>query len=309
MSDKVAITGATGFIGSRLVERLAERGTPVTVLTRRPDAARAAFPPARLLGVEIAAYDPYDPATIRPALDGAAAVVHLAGEPIATRWTPEVRTAIRESREAGTRALIAACEASEARPATLISASACRYYGISETQRFAEDSPPGRPGDHLTDTTHRWEAEAERAGSLGLRVVILRFGIVLAVTEKGRAMLSRLAPFLGGRIGSGRQWVSWIHREDAVEVLLRALDTPAMAGPYNATAPYPTRMREVTDAFARVSRSLVRVPVPATVIRQVLGDGATVVLDGQRVHPDRLMADGFAFRFPQIGPAVYDILS
>lgn len=304
--SKVAITGATGFLGRRLVEKLADRGTPVTALSRNP-AAR--FPPARFPQVTVVGYDPFDPATIAPALTDASAVVHLAGEPIAARWTPEVRAAIRKSRETGTRALVTAIAGMSGQPAALISASACRYYGVSDSTRFAEDRPPGPSGDFLTDTTHLWEAEAQRAADHDLRVVILRFGIAFAITEGGRARLERLRPFLGGRIGSGRQWVSWIHREDAVDILLRALDTPGMQGAYNATSPNPVRMSQVTDAFARVSRSLVRLPVPAMVIRQVLGDGATVVLDGQRVYPDRLLAEGFRFRFPQIGPAVYDIFS
>ncbi|MDR5898529.1 TIGR01777 family oxidoreductase [Halomonas vilamensis] len=306
--DKVAITGATGLIGSRLVEKLAARDTPVTVLSRRPKAAATRFPPERFPLVTVKGYVPFEPTTISSALIDASAVVHLAGEPIAARWTPEVRTAIRQSREAGTRALVTAIACMTHRPATLISASACRYYGVS-SKRFAENSPPGPGGDLLTDTTHRWEAEAQRAAEYGLRVVILRFGIVLAVTENGRAVLKRIRPFLGGRVGSGRQWVSWIHREDAVNILLRALDYPEMQGAYNATSPFPVPMSQVTDAFAHVSRSFIRVPVPGRVIQQILGDGATVILDGQRVYPNRLQAEGFRFRYPQIGSAVNDILS
>lgn len=308
-NTRVAVTGATGFLGSRLVARLAARGTPVTVLSRRPDSARAQFPETRFPGVAVAGYAPFDPDSIAPGLAGAEAVVHLAGAPINARWTPEARAAIRDSRDRGTGALVDAIATLSDRPATLISASACRYYGVSETRRFDEASPPAPPGDFLADTTHLWEAQARRAGDLGLRVVILRLGIVLAVTERGREMLTRLRRFLGGRIGSGRQWVSWIHREDAVEILLRALDTPGMRGAYNATAPGPARMLQVTDAVARVKGGVLRVPVPETVVRQVLGDGATVVLEGQRVHPDRLLAEGFRFRFPEIGAAVHDILS
>ncbi|TVP52292.1 MAG: TIGR01777 family protein [Halomonas sp.] len=306
---KVVITGATGLIGSRLVEKLAEYGTAVTVLSRHPLAATRQFPPTRFPLVTVAGYVPFDPATIAPALSGASAVVHLAGEPIAARWSTEVRNAIRNSRELGTRALVTAIAGMSERPATLISASACRYYGVSDSSRFTEASPPGPAGDFLTDTTHRWEAEALRAADHDIRVVTLRFGIVLAMTERGRATLKRLRAFLGGRVGSGRQWVSWIHREDAVAILLRALNTPKMRGAYNATSPYPVRMSQVTDAFAHSSHSILRVPFPTRVIRQLLGDGATVILDGQRVYPERLLAEGFSFRFPQIGPAVYDILS
>ncbi|PCF95267.1 TIGR01777 family protein [Vreelandella nigrificans] len=307
--SKVVITGATGLIGRRLVEKLAERGTAVTVLSRHPRTAYALFPPAQFPDVTVVSYAPYEPDTIAPALFGASAVVHLAGEPIAARWTPTVRSAIRKSRDMGTHALVTAISGMSDRPAALISASACRYYGVSTSTRFGEGSPPGPPGDFLTDTTHLWEAQAQRATEHNVRVVILRFGITLAVTENGRAMLKRLNPFLGGRIGSGQQWVSWIHREDTIAILLRALDTPEMQGAYNATSPNPVRMSQVTDAFAHASRSFLHVPVPTRVIRQILGDGATVILDGQQVHPDRLLAEGFNFRFSQIEPAVYDILS
>ncbi len=236
-------------------------------------------------------------------------MVHLAGAPIATRWTPEARREIRESRELGTRALVAAIATLAERPRALISASACRYYGVSESKRFSESSPPGLAGDHLTDTCAAWEREAGAAAALGLRVVALRFGVALALTAEGRALLRQLRRFIGGRIGSGRQWVSWIHRDDAVAIIRRALETPAMSGAYNAVAPYPAPMSRVTEAFGRAVGGLFRVPVPGAVIRQVLGDGATVVLDGQRVHPDRLSAEGFVWRFPEIDRAVHDILA
>lgn len=307
---RIAITGGTGFLGSRLAEQLAAAGAEVVVLTRRPDAARAQFPAASFPALEVAGYDPLVPASMVPALGGAGAVVHLAGAPIAARWTPEVRRAIRESRDAGTRALVEALGMlpSSRRPGVLISASACRYYGVSDSARFSEDSPACPPGDFLADTCKLWEAAALGATGLGLRVVILRLGFVLAVTDQGRAVLGRVRRFLGGRIGSGRQWVSWIHREDAVAVIRAALDRPEMAGAFNAVAPWPVRMAQVTDAFAQELGGMLRVPLPEVLLREVMGDGATVILDGQRVHPDRLQAQGFVWRFPRIGPAVHDIL-
>jgi uncharacterized protein (TIGR01777 family) len=308
---RIAITGATGFIGQRLVAALAAAPEPpgVTVLTRDAEAARRLFPPPRFPGLSVHAYDPLDRASIASALAGAEAVIHLAGAPIATRWTPAARAAIRSSRIEGTRALVEAIVSMRERPGLLISPSACRYYGTSETARLDETSPPGPAGDFLGDICRGWEAEAAAAADHGLRVVILRTGIVLGLTAEGRRMIERMRRFLGGRIGSGRQWVSWIHRDDVVRILLRALADPAMAGVYNATAPTPARMLQVTDAFARVMGSYIRVPIPGAVLGEVLGDAATVILEGQRVHPDRLLAEGFAFRFPTIGPAVHDILT
>ena len=191
----------------------------------------------------------------------------------------------------------------------LISPSACRIYGTSETRRFDETSPPGPAGDFLGDICRDWEAEAQAASEFGMRVVILRAGIVLGLTRDGARTLDRMRPFLGGRIGTGRQWVSWIHREDFVQIILTALDRPAMNGVYNATAPTPARMAQVTDAFASEARSFIRVPVPGRVLKEMLGDAATVILDGQRVHPDRLLAEGFSFRFPTIGSAVHEVMA
>ena len=309
LPQRIAITGATGFIGSRLVERLEAAGSEVVALSRDPVAAARRFPASRFGRVTVAGYDAMEAGSLVAPLAGAEAVVHLAGAPIATRWTPQVRAAIRTSREQGTRALVTAIGAQPAPPRVLLSASAVRYYGISDSVRFSEASPPGPAGDYLTDVTHVWEAEAQAAAGHGVRVVVLRFGLALAVTDSGRGTLSRLKRFLGGRIGSGRQWVSWIHREDAVEIMLRALSDAGMQGAYNAVAPHPVRMSQVTDAFGRVGGSLIRVPVPEFVLREYLGDGATVVLDGQRVHPDRLEAEGFDWRFPRIGAAVHDIMS
>ena len=308
-SQHIAITGATGFIGRHLVDRLAQAPDPpeISVLTRRPDAARSLF--ARYgSGLTVRGYNPVEADEIAPLIEGCTGVVHLAGSPIATRWTSEARAAIRNSREAGTHALVSAIGSTGTRPSVLISPSACRIYGTSETTRFDETSPPGPAGDFLGDICRDWEAEAMAATAHGLRVVILRAGIVLGLTEEGRRTLDRLRPFLGGRIGTGRQWVSWIHRDDFVSIVLAALERPAMQGIYNATGPTPARMAQVTDAFARNARSFIRVPVPGRILKEFLGDAATVILEGQRVHPDRLLAEAFSFRFRAIGPAVHDIL-
>lgn len=306
----IAITGATGFIGQHLAASLAQADDPpsIRVLSRHPDVARKIFT-AIAPDSAIHGYDPMDTEQIAAAIDGCTGVVHLAGAPIASRWTPENRAAIRDSRVAGTRALVAAIASLGTPPEVLISPSACRIYGTSETARFDETSPPAPRGDFLGDICQDWEAAANAATDSGVRVVILRAGIVLGLTEDGRRMIDRMRPFLGGRIGTGRQWTSWIHRDDFVRIIMAALARPSMDGVYNATAPQPARMMQVTDAFARNAGSLIRVPVPGRVLREVLGDAATTILDGQRVHPDRLVAEGFSFRFTAIGPAVQDVLA
>ena len=309
-SQHIVITGATGFIGRNLVARLAQAADPpkITVMTRRPDAARALFA-GYDASLTVRGYDPFDAEDIAASIEGGTGVVHLAGSPIATRWTPEAREAIRNSRVAGTRTLVTAIGSLHDPPSVLISPSACRIYGTSDTRRFDEASAPGPAGDFLGDICRDWEAEAMAATALGPRVVILRAGIVLGLTDEGRRTLDRMRPFLGGRIGSGRQWVSWIHLDDFVSIVLAALDRPAMQGVYNATAPTPARMAQVTDAFARNARSFLRVPVPGRILKEILGDAATVILDGQRVHPNRLLADAFSFRFRTIGSAAHDVLN
>lgn len=309
LPDRIAITGATGFIGSALVAALSAAGVEMAVLSRRPARAAELFPAGRFPRLRIVPCEPCLPGDWARALEGCGGVVHLAGSPIAGRWTPEFRRAILESREAGTRALVQAIAGLRAKPAVLVSASACRYYGTSDRARFDEDSPPGPATDYLAQVCTVWEREALRAEALGLRTVILRLGIALGLTQRFRELLPGLRPFMGGRIGSGRQWVSWIHREDAVAIILRALSDAAMTGAYNATAPNPVQMDRVTDAFGRASGGLIRVPVPSLVIQQFLGDGASVILEGQCVLPRRLLAAGFEFRFPQIGPAVRDVMA
>lgn len=304
----VAITGATGFLGSRLAELLTAQGSRVIALSRDPGAARRLFAPARFPGLQVAPFDPAGPGPWADVLEGVDAVVHLAGAPIAGRWTPAFRRAILDSRERGTRSIVQAIASLSRPPACLISASAARFYGTSDRFRFDESSPPGPASDYLAQVCRVWEREAGAAEALGLRTVILRFGIAIGLAPGFREALPILRPFMGGRIGSGRQWVSWIHREDAAAVILRALADPAMRGAYNTTAPNPVRMAEVTRAFGQAAGGVLPMPVPQFVIERFLGDGATIILDSQCVVPTRLLQQGFDFRYPQIGPAVADVL-
>jgi uncharacterized protein len=242
------------------------------------------------------------------ALDGVDGVVHLAGAPIAGRWTPDFKHAIRQSREVGTRCLIEALRQVKNRPPVLVSSSACRYYGISDTASFDETSPPGDVDDFLSNTCVIWEGEAEKATALGIRTVILRHGFALAMTPRFRQTLLTFRRFAGGRVGSGRQWISWIHLDDTARLILHALTDQAMSGPYNATAPRPVRMADFGRHLGAVVGGRLSLPVPGFVIEQIFGDGATVILDGQRVLSRRLAETGFQFRHTDLRAALASIL-
>ena len=304
MPMKVAVTGASGLIGSRLVEVLQAEGHQIVGFTRSFRRTKRYFPQSNFPALELLQYDPYQLGDWAQALNGCDGVVHLAGSPIHGRWTPEFKAEIKRSRELGTRTLVQAIAQASPRPRVLVSSSAVRYYGSSETDTFDENSPPCPREDFLAGVTKAWEAEARAAEDLGLRVVILRHGIVLDMTSRFESVLDRLGKFVGGRVGSGRQWFSWIHREDTVRIILRALTDETMTGAYNATAPQPVRMDEFMGALGEQLGGRFKLPVPGMVLKGVLGDGATVVLDGQRVLPTRLQEEGFDFSHRDVRQAI-----
>jgi len=305
---RIAVTGATGFIGSRLVEMLSAEGHTVVVFSRNGGRARSVFPLSRFPAVETVTWDPFRLGDWVATLDGVDGVVHLAGAPIAGRWTPEFKRAIRESREVGTRHLVEALAKVKHRPAVLVSSSACRYYGISDTATFDEGSPPGDGDDFLSNTCIIWEGEADKAAELGIRTVVLRHGFALAMTPRFRKTLMTFRRFAGGRVGSGRQWISWIHLDDTARLIMQALTDEAMHGPYNATAPRPVRMADFSRNLGAVVGGRLSLPVPGFLIEQIFGDGATVILDGQRVLSNRLGETGFEFRHTDLRAALASII-
>jgi len=298
---KVAITGATGFVGSRLVERLQADGHQVLVLTRSQAAAQK-FP-----HLEIVTYTPTQSGPWQQALAGCDAVVNLAGEPIAEgRWTPQRRQEILQSRQLGTQKIVEAIAQAEPKPSVLVNASAIGYYGTSETATFDEASPPG--DDFLAQVCQAWEAEAQKVTATGTRLVILRLGVVL---DMGGAIAKMITPFklyAGGTIGSGRQWFSWIHRDDVVSLILQALTQPDVVGILNATAPHPVRMAEFCQTMGQVMNRPAWLPVPGFALEALLGDGAMVVLEGQKVLPVRPLAYNFQYRYPEVKQALAAIL-
>jgi uncharacterized protein (TIGR01777 family) len=298
---RVVVTGGSGFIGQALVPALLAEGHAVTVLSRDPAMA------ARLLpGATAAGYTPLKPGPWASVFDGADAAVHLAGAPINGRWSGEGKRAMRDSRWTGTKLVVEAMLAATSRPATLVSMSAARAYGPSDSATFDETSPRPAAPDVLSMITQGWEAAALKAEDAGVRTVIPRAGVVLDLGPGIRRALPVLRPFAGGRVGSGRQWFSWIHRDDMVAIILEALrgGEDAMRGVYNAVAPEPARMDAFSTLLGDVLGSRARGPVPSFVIERFLGDGATVVLDGQRVVPARLAARGFQWRYAALEDAL-----
>jgi uncharacterized protein (TIGR01777 family) len=295
---RVTITGASGFIGGSLLKKLLEEGHSLAVLTRGPA-------PAASTGVR---YFQWTPGTPPPpeSLAGADAVVHLAGEPVAQRWTAAARQRILSSRVEGTGALVEALAELPRRPEVLISASAVGYYGDRGDEILNESSTPG--ADFLAGVCRAWEAEATRAASLGMRVVTPRIGVVLAA--HGGALARMLLPFrlgAGGRLGSGRQWMSWIHLDDLTALIAFSL-AHAVSGPINATAPNPVINAEFTRTLASVLRRPAIFPVPGFALRALFGEMAQVLLGGQRALPAAAQSAGFAFRHPELGEALTTLL-
>ncbi|MBD2113048.1 MULTISPECIES: thylakoid membrane protein ThyD [Cyanophyceae] len=305
---KIVITGATGFVGSRLVERLQADGHMVVVLTRSIDHGRRVFPQAAFPKVEVVAYSPLESGNWQTGiLSGCDGVVNLAGAPISERWSDEHKQAILDSRKVGTEKLVEALAKADPKPSVWVNASAIGYYGTSESTTFDETSTPIE-NDFLSQVCQAWEGAAHSVKDYGTRLVILRFGIVLGMGGAVAKMLTPFRMFAGGPIGSGRQWFSWIHRDDLVNLIVKALNDPQMEGIYNATAPNPVRMAEFCKTLGKVLNRPSWLPVPDFVLEAILGDGAQVVLEGQQVLPKRTEASGFTYHYAQVKDALDEIV-
>ncbi|KHG43135.1 MULTISPECIES: TIGR01777 family oxidoreductase [Nostocales] len=305
---KIAISGATGFVGSRLVERLHTEGHRILVLTRNPTFAQKVFPSPAFPNLEIIAYTPSVSGTWQDAIAGCDGVVNLAGEPIAEgRWTPERKQEILNTRKLGTQKIVEAIAKANPRPIVLVNTSAIGYYGTSETASFNEDSASGN--DFLAQVCQEWEQEATKVKDTNVRLVILRFGIVLGNGGALGKMITPFKLFAGGPIGSGQQWFSWIHLDDIVGLIIQALTKPTMEGVYNATAPQPVRMNDLSTTMGNVMNRPSWLPVPGFAIEAILGDGAKVVLEGQKVLPKRTLESGFEYQYPNLQSALTQILT
>lgn len=305
---KIAITGATGFVGSRLVERLQADGHTVVVLTRSIDHGRRVFPKDAFPKVDVVGYSPLESGEWQMGLlSGCDGVVNLAGAPISERWSDEHKQDILDSRKVGTEKLVEALAKADPKPRVWVNASAIGYYGTSESATFDETSTPIED-DFLSQVCQAWEGAAQAVKDYGTRLVVLRFGIVLGMGGAVAKMLTPFRMFAGGPIGSGRQWFSWIHRDDLVSLIVKALNDPQMEGVYNATAPNPVRMAEFCKTLGKVLNRPSWLPVPDFVLETILGDGAQVVLEGQQVLPKRTEATGFTYHYAQVKDALDEIV-
>ena len=304
---KIAITGATGFVGSRLVARLVAESHEVKVLTRNVEKARKVFAASEFKPLEFVAYKPLESGEWQAEISGCDGVINLAGEPISERWSNDRKTKILNSRKLGTQKVVEAIAKADPKPPVLVSSSAIGYYGTSETTEFFETSEPAEH-DFLSEVCQAWEAEANKAKDLGTRVVIIRTGIVLGDGGAIGKMITPFKLYAGGPIGSGRQWFSWIHIDDLVSLYIKALLDPAMHGAYNGTAPEPLRMKELADTLGEVMDRPSWLPVPDFAIEALLGDGAVVVLKGQKVLPERTQAAGFTYDYAEAKDALADVV-
>lgn len=278
----IAITGASGLVGRHASDLLRGEGHEVRSISTR------------------SAIKPED-------FEGCDAVVHLAGEPVAQRWTAEAKERIRSSRVDGTRRVVEALAKLQERPEVLVSASAIGYYGSRGDETLTESSLPGQ--DFLGEVATAWEREANAAEQFGIRVVILRFGVILA--GDGGALKKMLPPFklgVGGRIGNGTQWMSWIHIEDVTRLIAFAIANESAHGSMNAVAPYPVRNVDFTRELAGAVHRPAILPVPIVALRMLFGPMAEILYASQRVIPEAALRAGFEFKFAELGAALNDLL-
>ena len=296
----IAITGASGFIGRRLMKALASGDHKLRVLSRH---AGTNLPP----GVQLYVWDAMKGQPPEESLDGVDAVVHLAGEPIAQRWSDDVKQKIRESRATGTRNLVQALSTASRRPAALVCGSAIGYYGSRGDEVLTESSAPG--SGFIAEVCVGWEKEADLAESLGIRVVKLRTGLVLG--SNGGALAKMVPPFkagMGGKMGHGDQWMSWVHIDDLVGIVQHVIENP-VRGPVNGTSPNPVTNADFTKALGHsLSRPAV-FPMPAFTLKFMFGEMSEVMLASQRVLPKAAEAAGYTFRYPVLEAALANILA
>lgn len=295
---RILITGGSGFVGRRLCERLAEAGHSLLVVSRDPYKAQRVLPAGIDIRQSVLEFVDREPQ----------AIVNLAGEPIADkRWSDEQKRRLIDSRVDITRDLVMLCQHIDTPPAVMVSGSAMGYYGDQGDREVTEDTSPHDEFAHRL--CERWENTAREAEEYGVRVALVRIGLVL---ERGGGTLAKmLPPFklgLGGRFGSGRQYMPWVHREDLVRIIEFLLERDDLRGPFNSSAPHPVTNAEFARLLARRLKRPALLPVPAVVLKAGLGEMSRLLLTGAAMRPARLQAAGFEFRYPTLDTALADIL-
>ncbi|HEY3444066.1 MAG TPA: TIGR01777 family oxidoreductase [Paludibaculum sp.] len=293
---RITLTGATGFLGTELIGLLRREGHDLRFLSRRAPESPAHF-----------AWDPLAGPPPAASLEGCDAVIHLAGEPVAQRWTNDVKRKIRLSRVQGTNNLVAALAALPARPKTLICASAIGYYGSRGGDILTESSPAG--SGFLPEVCVEWERAAGAARALGIRVVTPRIGVVLG--KEGGALQKMLPPFrlgIGGPLAGGHQWMSWIHVEDMVRLIAFAANSEALNGAVNAVSPEPVTNAGFTRALGAALHRPASFPVPEFALRALYGEMAGILLDSQRAIPAAAQSAGFQFLHPDLAETLRGLL-
>lgn len=297
---KIFMTGGTGFVGTYLAKCLISEGHAVTILTQALSGIEL-----KLTGLSYLMGNPTVKGKWQEAVRDHDAIINLAGASIFSRWTPEQKKILRNSRIETTGNLVAALP-DNAKHITFFSTSAVGYYGFHEDEELIESSPSG--DDFLAKLAHDWEQEALRAQNKEARVIITRFGIVLG---KNGGALGQMIPlfkyFVGGPLGSGRQWFSWVHMHDLAEAFIFLLSHKDISGPVNLCSPHPLRNRDLGDAIGKALQRPSFIPAPGFMIRLILGEFGDALLKGQRVIPKRLLEAGFTFRYPDIKEALKDI--
>ena len=300
---KVFMTGGTGFVGTSLTRSLTEQGHQVTILTRK-------MPVNRNLphGVSLLEGDPTRRGEWQRSVPQHEIIVNLAGAPVFRRWDQKTKAVIRESRVLTTTNLVEALSDGMKRETTLLSTSAVGYYGFHGDEELDENSAPG--DDFLASVAREWESAAIQAEAFGARVLICRFGIVLG---KNGGALGKMIPLfqkgLGSSLGSGKQWFSWIHEMDLVGIYLFLMAKNDLSGPINCTAPEPVRNKDLTEALGKaLGKPTVMPAVPGFLVKLIKGEFGSVLLEGQRIFPKKLLDAGFHFRFSRIHEALHNLL-
>jgi len=300
---KILITGGTGFVGTHLTTRLIREGHEVTILTRSIKGSEKKVP-----GLSYLQGDPTIKGTWQEAIREHGAIINLAGASIFSRWTEEYKKTLRDSRLQTTRHLVEGIDEKAEKKMAFFSASAVGYYGFHGDEQLTEESSPGE--DFLARLAFYWEQEALRAADRGARVVITRIGVVLA--KQGGAlgqMIPLFKRYVGGPIGVGKQWCSWIHIDDLVEGFFFLIKNEAIEGAFNLCSPNPIRNEDFARALGKVLRRPSFLSAPGFMIRLILGEFGTVILKGQRVIPKRLLDHGFKFQYPDIKQALQSLIN